>query len=312
MRRTNAILKPLLAVAGLAATPAFTPAWAAGAAPALDLQPGLWEIRLTVRTSGRPPMPPEVLAKLTPQERARIEAKAKERAAEGPQTTVKKSCLHESDLLQPLMLTFGGEGQGCRQTVVEASPTRQQIKVQCGKGAPMGGGTIQIEAVDPKNAKVTSQWFATDGSRSLKMSSTATLKWLGAICELEMPAAPRGPGTVAAAPVPAKSAAPQDAAFYDKLGREQTARNDLQAALQSLTRAIELDSRRPTSYNARGFVYLRLKNYANAITDFSEAIRLRPDYANAYHNRAIARRLSGDAPAAAGDQQKATELTDRR
>ena len=54
-------------------------AWAAGTIQPLDMKPGLWEITLTVRSSGRPPMPPEVVAKLTPEERARIEAKAKER-----------------------------------------------------------------------------------------------------------------------------------------------------------------------------------------------------------------------------------------
>jgi hypothetical protein len=36
--------------------------------------------------------------------------------------------------------------------------------------------------------------------------------------------------------------------------------------------------------------YLRPQSYGNAIVEFAEAIRLRPDYANAYQNRAVARR----------------------
>jgi len=42
---------------------------ATGITPSARAWPGLWEITLTVRTNGEPPMPSEVLAKLTPEER---------------------------------------------------------------------------------------------------------------------------------------------------------------------------------------------------------------------------------------------------
>jgi tetratricopeptide (TPR) repeat protein len=324
--KTDVIRECLLGIAWFAATPAAAPVWAADAIEALDIKPGLWQITLVVRTSGLPPMPPDVLAKLTPEERARIEAKAKERLAEGPRITVKRSCLDEKELHQPLLLTFGGESQGCRQTVTNASRTRQEIRVDCGKGAPHGGGTIRIEAMDPENVKVSSSWSATDGARTTTMSSTATLKWLGADCALNLPAAPQGtpppavpkatplPAVPKATPPPAAAAIPAtaDAGYYYKLGREQADRNDLWGALRSLNRAVELDPQRATSYNARGYVYLRLHNFANAIVEFSSAIRLRPDYANAYRNRAIARQHVGDEKGAAEDNRKAAELENRR
>jgi len=336
--KAGAIGESLLWIAWLAVMPAVMPAWASDAVQPLDIKPGLWEITLTVETSGQPPMTPEVLAKLTPEERATIEAKAKERAAEGPRTTVKRSCLDEKELQRPLVLTFGGEeGQGCRQTVVNASRTRQEIRVDCGKFAQQGDGTVRIEAADRENVKVLSSWSATNSSRTMKMRSTATLRWLGAVCEAVFAAGPEAaaPKTVPPAAAPrgtrqaavggelrspgasatdaqTKGSAPLDAAYYYKLGREQTARNDLREALRSLGRAIELDPRRDRTYNARGYVYLRLQNFANAIADFSDAIRLRPDYANAYRNRAIARRHAGDEQGAAADSRRAAELENRR
>jgi len=55
-------------------------------------------------------------------------------------------------------------------------------------------------------------------------------------------------------------------------------------------------------------VYLRLRNFANAAIEFSDAIRLRPDYINAYRNRALARHRLGDEEGAAADNRKAAEL----
>jgi len=281
------------------------PAWAADAIEPLDIKPGLWEITLTVRTSGVPPMPPEALAKLTPEERSRIETKVKARVAEGPRTTVKRSCLEEKELHQPLALTFGANGQGCQQTVTSASRTGQEIRVECGKDAAHGGGTVRIEAMDPEHVKVSSHWSATDGARTMRMNSIATLKWLGEICELDRPAMPK-----AVAPPPVATANPTtaDASYYYKLGKEQTAKNDLWGALRAFNQAIELDPHSATAYNARGYVYLRLQSFANAIVEFTNAIRLRPDYANAYQNRAIARRHLGDPEGAAEDSRKAAAL----
>jgi hypothetical protein len=278
---------------------------AADAAEPLDIKPGLWEIVLTVRTSGVPPVPPEVMAKLTPEERSRLEKKARERETEGPRTTVKKSCLDQKELRQPLSLTFGINGQGCQQTVTTASRAGQEIRVDCGKDATHGGGTVRIDAMDPEHVKVSSRWSATDGVRTMNMTSIAALRWLGEDCQLDLRAAPKpAPPPPPAATKPAT----ENAADYYKQGREQTARNDLWAALRSLNRAIELDPQAAKSYNARGYVYLRLQKYANAIVEFSSAIRLRPDYANAYQNRAIARRHLGDQDGAAADDLKAAAL----
>ena len=45
-----------------------------------------------------------------------------------------------------------------------------------------------------------------------------------------------------------------------------------------------------------------------ALQDYSEAIRLKPDYADAFNNRSLVRRAKGDLRGAVEDSKEATRL----
>lgn len=64
--------------------------------------------------------------------------------------------------------------------------------------------------------------------------------------------------------------------------------------------------------NGRGFVYLKLRKPLPAIEDFTAAIKLDPNYANAYRNRAAARRLIGDEAGATADHDREQQLLKSR
>jgi tetratricopeptide (TPR) repeat protein len=55
----------------------------------------------------------------------------------------------------------------------------------------------------------------------------------------------------------------------------------LAEAVEQFTQALKQNPAYALAYNGRGFARYRLKQYAEAIADFDEAIRLNPSYANA-------------------------------
>jgi cytochrome c-type biogenesis protein CcmH/NrfG len=67
-------------------------------------------------------------------------------------------------------------------------------------------------------------------------------------------------------------------------------------AVTSYTQAMVLDPYNPVLSVELGGVYIKMKNYTEAITQFTRATTLKPDYANAWYNLAHAYRLQEDGP----------------
>jgi tetratricopeptide (TPR) repeat protein len=78
--------------------------------------------------------------------------------------------------------------------------------------------------------------------------------------------------------------------------------------ITELDEAIRLQPTNPIFYNTRGYGYYLSKNARRAVEDYDEALRLNPEYLNAVHNRAIARRSLGDLDGANVDRQREIEL----
>ena len=95
-------------------------------------------------------------------------------------------------------------------------------------------------------------------------------------------------------------------------GRELIQQGKYREAVDELTAAIDARPDFALALNARGFAYVLLKDWAHATADLDAAIRLDPRYANAYHNRAVARKATGNEAGAAEDESKVQELTAKK
>ncbi len=88
------------------------------------------------------------------------------------------------------------------------------------------------------------------------------------------------------------------------------AQNALTFSLDSYGRAIQKDPLNPLLRLTVGGIYYSTKNFDMAIRFFSDAVNLKPDYANAYFNLAVALRDKGDLVSAASSAERTVSLLD--
>lgn len=81
---------------------------------------------------------------------------------------------------------------------------------------------------------------------------------------------------------------------------------DYALAIADFTEAIRLQPDYDQPYLNRGAAYAALNDYAAAVADYTEAIRLNPTLASAYYNRGIIRKELGDIDAAIDDYRQAS------
>jgi tetratricopeptide (TPR) repeat protein len=91
-------------------------------------------------------------------------------------------------------------------------------------------------------------------------------------------------------------------------GDSFSAIKDYAHAILDYDQAIRLNPEYAEAYNNRGYAYYWSGNPAHAIADYSRAIALRPNYAYAYNNRGAAYMASGHPDRAISDLDHALEL----
>ena len=94
---------------------------------------------------------------------------------------------------------------------------------------------------------------------------------------------------------------------YDR-GLDHAHQGELDQAVTDFTEAIRLDAEYTSAYNSRGTASSHKGEYGRAIADFTEAIRIDPEFARAYFNRGLTHEKKGDQGKAEADFAKAKEL----
>ena len=75
------------------------------------------------------------------------------------------------------------------------------------------------------------------------------------------------------------------AKFYYSQARDKSLNKDYKGAILDYTQAIKIDPNYADAYRGRGLTYYHLDDYQKAILDYTQAIKINPNYADAYRDR---------------------------
>jgi tetratricopeptide (TPR) repeat protein len=101
---------------------------------------------------------------------------------------------------------------------------------------------------------------------------------------------------------------PQDANAYFKRGATWHRKGDYDRAISDFTEAIKLEPNFPSAFDSRGMAWDDKAEYDRAISDYNEAIEIQPEYADAFFNRGLARSHKNDKDRAIADFRRAYYL----
>ena len=145
----------------------------------LNVKLGLWETTMTTQMSGMPPIPPEALAHMTPEQRAQMEAAMGAQGGQ-PKTHTTKSCMTKEKLEEGT--TFGEDRPNCKRNVVSSTGSKAEVHMECADKDMKTDATVRIEALNPANVKGSMQMESSGGGHTMNMNSNFTSKWIGADC----------------------------------------------------------------------------------------------------------------------------------
>ena len=156
--------------------------WAADAITRLNLKEGLWEMTSTHSMTGMPPIPADALAKMTPEQRTRMEAAMKQSGAGMPKTDVRKHCITKEKLEK--QSAFDENRKDCTRTIVSSTGSKLEMKIHCeGKEQQMSmDGAFVVEVVSSDSAKGSMHTVSSGNGRTMNMDFTFSSKYLGPGC----------------------------------------------------------------------------------------------------------------------------------
>jgi Protein of unknown function (DUF3617) len=153
--------------------------WATDKITPLNVKEGLWEMTVTHSMTGMPAtanIPADALAKMTPEQRARIEAMMKG----GPSTDVRKECITREKLEKNS--AFSASRGNCTRTLVNSTSHKLEVKFHCEEKQSSSDGTFLVEVMGSDNVNGTMHSVINNNGRTMNMDFTISSKYLGPTC----------------------------------------------------------------------------------------------------------------------------------
>jgi len=168
----------ILTVVGLIPHPIIPGMASPALADSFNAKPGAWEMTLTTLTAGML-IPPDVLAKMPPDQRAKLEQSMQARSGK-PTTHVSMECVTQNDLDQNRMIKEENEKDGlqCTTKVISKSSSKLVIERTC----PAPRASTSQMAMEAKTPESIVGSIDMTRAESGKVHVDIKGRWLNASC----------------------------------------------------------------------------------------------------------------------------------
>lgn len=150
----------------------------------LNVKTGQWQSTTTIAVTGTMGIPPELEAKLTPEQRARMEAAQKQSGTGQPHTTTNKGCLKEEDLTRNPFDPGKDHGDmKCTEHLIRSTSSDADVDVSCTD--PRGNTSefhVTFHALDREHVVGTGHGNVSMYGHTMKSDWKMQSQWLQASC----------------------------------------------------------------------------------------------------------------------------------
>jgi hypothetical protein len=147
-----------------------------------NVKPGLWEISTNRQVSGdSPAIPADQLAKLTPEQRARVQA-AMQASKGATKPHVYKECMTPEKIAHEFEMDPQGDDAACKRKVVSSSPSELTVHDECSKADNKTVTDLHFQIKDGTQMSGKINVVMTSAGKTMTVNSTVQGKWLAASC----------------------------------------------------------------------------------------------------------------------------------
>lgn len=147
----------------------------------LNIKLGLWEIASESQINGAPPLSDERLSRLTPEQRARVEAALQSTMAEAAKPKLSKHCLTPEKIARGLDVDQH-DARKCERKIVTNSGSELEFTDKCAEdnGSTLLDEHFQLSGSESVSGSVHME--RTNDGKTMSINRTIHGKWLGASC----------------------------------------------------------------------------------------------------------------------------------
>jgi Protein of unknown function (DUF3617) len=147
----------------------------------LNVKPGLWEMSSVGQANGVPPISDDMLARLTPEQRARVQAAMQASMGSASKPKLFKECVTPEKLSQGFDLQQSKDSS-CQRSVVSSTTTDFAIRAVCTRSEATTTMDAHFQLNGSEQVAGTVHVVTTHDGKTMTIDSSINGKWLGASC----------------------------------------------------------------------------------------------------------------------------------